>query len=70
MAAMAAILKIYFHFFSWNKRPVNLNLVRSIGDTSRAKEAKIVLFGNRSYVENLFCTYFILNQKANWLKTW
>ena len=32
MAAMADILKIIFHFFSWAEKPINSNLARKLWD--------------------------------------
>ena len=47
MAAMAAILKIYFSLLLPNPKASSPNLVGSIGVTYRSKIAKIFLNGNR-----------------------
>ena len=48
--------KSIFRLFSWTERPVDWNLVGSIGVTRRSKTAKIVPIVNRSWLPFRYCS--------------
>ena len=65
--------KSIFPFFSWTKRPIDSNLVGSIGVTCRWKKSKNHSDSKSKMVamEAILKIYFLLlllNQKTNWLK--